>query len=285
MSTQHAFDQVVATNDLPTADIPAGSSFDQAVAAPGIQVAIGLPIALTPSIARLAAALANAQRQIRPAVKDAKNPHFGSKYANLAAVAEACRDALAENGIAVSQFPSADGGKVTVSTMLMHESGEYILSALTLTAVKTDPQGVGSAITYGRRYGLAAVVGVVADEDDDGNAASGRGGSSSQGRQTSSPQPAKADGPIKAQLLGIREDVSKANNEPYTYLAIECGRRAPLRHRFWSGQPGIDKILEQIGASFVADEKTVADFPTPVPCTITLDESGNYPKVTSWAKA
>ncbi len=84
---------------------------------------------------------------------------------------DAARQPLAENGLSVVQSIATDGPKVTVTTLLMHSSGEWIESELTLTATKFDPQGIGSASTYGRRYSLAAIVGVC-QEDDDGEAAS-----------------------------------------------------------------------------------------------------------------
>lgn len=131
------------------------------------------PATMSPQINRLAAALAKAQGTIRPALKDATNPHFKSKYADLSAIWEACQKVLPAEGLAVMQFPSANGSVVTIQTMLAHESGQWAMSSLAITAQQATPQGIGSAITYGRRYGLAAIVGVVADEDDDGNAASG----------------------------------------------------------------------------------------------------------------
>lgn len=129
------------------------------------------PVEMSAEVGELAKALAAAQAGIRPAAKDATNPHFKSRYADLAAIHEACRDALSASGIAVVQCPSAEGALVTVTTMLLHESGQWLRSGLTMTARDAGPQSVGSAVTYGRRYGLAAMVGVVADEDDDGNAA------------------------------------------------------------------------------------------------------------------
>lgn len=125
------------------------------------------------SIKELATALARAQAEIEGANRDSANPFFKSKYADLASVWSACRAALTKNGIAVSQPPEADGAKVTVTTMLLHESGEWISSPLTMTAKEDSPQAVGSAITYARRYALAAMVGV-APEDDDGEGAMGR---------------------------------------------------------------------------------------------------------------
>lgn len=125
----------------------------------------------------LATAMAKAQGQIKTALKDSKNPHFKSSYADLTSVWDACREALTKNGFSVIQRTDFDaGGEVWLETMLLHSSGEHIASRYPLRPAKQDPQGYGSAITYARRYCLAAIVGVVADEDDDGNAASQRNG-------------------------------------------------------------------------------------------------------------
>jgi len=123
------------------------------------------------NIAALSAALALAQGKIEGAVKGKENPHFKSKYADLSAVWEACRDALTANGLAVIQSPGPIAeGRLEMTTMLVHSSGEWIRGALTIPLGKVDAQAYGSAVTYARRYALAAFVGV-SPEDDDGNAA------------------------------------------------------------------------------------------------------------------
>jgi hypothetical protein len=122
------------------------------------------------SIAALAVALAKAQGEMRHAAKDNVNPHFRSRYADLAGVIDACREPLAKNGLSWSQLPTVGDGQVRVRTVLMHASGEWISSELSLPVSKHDAQGIGSAITYARRYALSAMVGV-AQDDDDGNAA------------------------------------------------------------------------------------------------------------------
>jgi hypothetical protein len=124
------------------------------------------------SIASLAKALSAAQGSIKSALKDSNNPFFKSKYADLASVWESCRPALSSNGLAVTQSTAFVGELLVLETMLMHLSGEWVSSVYPISPVKSDPQGVGSAITYARRYSLSALVGVVAGEDDDGNAAS-----------------------------------------------------------------------------------------------------------------
>ena len=124
-------------------------------------------------INELATALAKAQGDIKGAVKDSSNPFFKSSYADLSSVWNACREALSKNGLAVIQTCSMSEHGVTVSTRLAHASGQWVEDDLTLMPVKPDPQGVGSTITYARRYALASIAGV-APEDDDGNAASGQ---------------------------------------------------------------------------------------------------------------
>jgi len=128
------------------------------------------------TIGQIAKALAAAQREIGVAVKDATNPHFRSKYADLQAIDEACRPALTKHGIAIAQSPGYADGFVFVTTRLMHgETGEWIESTLHIAPGKHDAQGIGSAITYARRFGLSALAAVPAGVDDDGEAAVGRG--------------------------------------------------------------------------------------------------------------
>jgi hypothetical protein len=125
-------------------------------------------------INELTTALAKAQGVMEAAKADSTNPHFKSTYADLASAWNAAREALSSNGIAVVQIPSAKGSEVTVETMLTHSSGQFIKGSLTMTAQKNTPQGIGSCITYARRYALMAYVGL-APEDDDGNEASSGG--------------------------------------------------------------------------------------------------------------
>lgn len=122
-------------------------------------------------VGKLAEALAKAQGQIEGAVKGKVNPAFRSKYADLASVWDACREALTANGLSVIQSPGEIAeGRMAMTTMLLHSSGEWVRGHLTIPLGKVDAHGYGSATTYARRFALAAFVGV-APEDDDGNAA------------------------------------------------------------------------------------------------------------------
>ena len=119
----------------------------------------------------ISAALALAQGVMAGAKKDAANPFFKTKYADLASCWLACKDALTGNGIAVVQGNTPHDGGVQVQTRLMHKSGQWVEDdGLFVPATKADAQGFGSALTYARRYSLCAMVGI-APEDDDGNAA------------------------------------------------------------------------------------------------------------------
>lgn len=127
----------------------------------------------SPAIDKIAGALAKAQGTIENASKDATNPHFKSKYADLASVMDACRKPLSANEIAIIQCPSADAEATSVVTMLVHASGQFFASRLSMIPRDNSPQSAGSAITYARRYSLMAMAGI-APEDDDGNDASGK---------------------------------------------------------------------------------------------------------------
>lgn len=124
-------------------------------------------------INELATALAKAQGSMGGALKDSANPFFKSRYADLESVWNACRKALAENGLSVVQSASATDGGIAVTTMMLHSSGQWMRDTLPLNPKDMSPQGIGSAITYGRRYALAAMAGVY-QTDDDAEAAHGR---------------------------------------------------------------------------------------------------------------
>lgn len=120
----------------------------------------------------IAKAFVAAKKEFAPALKTSTNPHFRSKYADLAGCLEAVNDALLANGIAIIQETAESDSGVVVETVFIHESGETIRGGkLHVPASKQDPQGYGSALTYARRYSIMAACGIAA-EDDDGNAAS-----------------------------------------------------------------------------------------------------------------
>jgi hypothetical protein len=140
---------------------------------------------------KIATALVKAQKAFGPALKTSTNPHFKSKYADLAACVEAVIDALNDNGIALVQQSHHCEDGVIIETLFIHESGETISGGkFHVVASKQDPQGYGSAMTYARRYALQAACGI-APEDDDGN------------RAVQSPKPA----PKPSRAVRSREEV------------------------------------------------------------------------------
>ena len=140
------------------------------------------------SLVELTKALSKFQGEITSVKKTAVNPFFKSKYADLDAVWEMCRKPLSSNGFALVQMPVELEGKLYLETLLIHTSGEYIKGYLALNPKAMDPQAVGSAITYARRYAMSAMLGVSADEDDDAEKATARG-AVSPSRQPKPPGP------------------------------------------------------------------------------------------------
>lgn len=130
---------------------------------------------MSPTISKLAVALSKFQSSMSSVKKDSKNPFFKSKYASLASIWESVKDVLAANELAITQLAEGtESGLAKVTTILMHSSGEYLSGTLLMKPAKNDPQGFGSCITYARRYALSAILCVATEDDDDGNAASGR---------------------------------------------------------------------------------------------------------------
>lgn len=166
----------------------------------------------TDSIANLAAALAAAQGEMKAAAKDSKNPHFNSRYADLASVWEACREPLSRHGLAVMQRWSTVPEGVLLTTMLVHKSGEWVRDRAVIPVAQKTAQAYGSALTYARRYALAALVGVAAD-DDDGNEAS-QGARQEPQRQAQQRQQPKREEAKAEQKPEPKPEQAKADAAP-----------------------------------------------------------------------
>ena len=124
--------------------------------------------------AQLYEALAKAQVQMPKAKINRTNPHYRNNYADLASIMDSCKAVLSNNGLCIMQIINVEDGGVTyLITRLAHVSGEYIESKFLLNPEKNTLQGLGSALTYAKRYSLASLLGIVADEDDDGELACG----------------------------------------------------------------------------------------------------------------
>lgn len=211
-------------------------------------------------IGQLAAALAAAQGEMASAIKDSVNPHFKSRYADLASTWDACRGPLSKHGIAVVQIPGNRQGGVNVTTTIAHKSGEW-MSCTIGAETSAKPQHVGSAITYLRRYGLAAMVGIAPD-DDDGEAAqgrsdsrgssggkNGRGGAKSKSGGKRAQSAAKAQRPFEAVVASINE--CQTRNEMKADALVEeiraHERRAELEAVYKQRWADLDPVAKAAG--------------------------------------
>lgn len=152
----------------------------------------------------IAVALILAQKEMGAAKKGAENPFFKSKYADLSSVIEAIKEPLLNNDIAYSQTLESDDDRNYVRTSLIHKSGQSISGRMLIKPTKDDMQGLGSAITYARRYGLQAITGLPA-EDDDGNAASAP--------KTKATNPDQKDASLKSSVESLAKQVFKSKDE------------------------------------------------------------------------
>lgn len=135
---------------------------------------------MSETIGKLTEALAKAQAQMSFAKKDKANPFFKSNYADLASCIEVSREPLSKNGLAIIQTVGESDQGVIIETLLSHSSGEWVRGKALIPMLKRDPQALGSAVTYGRRYSLCAIINLASDDggvDDDGEKAMGRGAS------------------------------------------------------------------------------------------------------------
>lgn len=187
---------------------------------------------MSPTIGKLAAAMAKAQLSMKPAEKDGKNPHFNNRYATLVSCIEACRP-LHENEIAVLQPPVPHGSDgVCVATLLVHSSGEWIRGELYLPATKKDAQGFGSALSYARRYCLQSTLNMGADDDDGNQAAKSPPRQAAPAQRKASPPPPPKSGDLTRQL-----EASVANDGDWH--AWSSGHLSTLRVAAKRGTPAL----------------------------------------------
>jgi hypothetical protein len=191
---------------------------------------------MSDTITAIATALAKAQGEIEDATKTGINPAFRSKYADLAAVRAVIREPLAVNDLSVMQFPRTVAGGVEVETMILHKSGEYMSESLFMPVSKNDAHGIGSGITYARRYGLMSLLCLAAD-DDDGNAAVEKG-------PAPAPKPEKTTDPklVKAAIASGEAAAKKSGSQGATdwWSGLSNDLRAAI--------PAEDKLrIKQLG--------------------------------------
>lgn len=168
-------------------------------------------------ITELARAMLKVQADLQPALKDRENTFSHSRYATLNSVMDACREALIGNGIWLAQYPvPVEAGHMGLVTKLTHaESGQWQSSLMVMPLPKADPQGYGSALTYGRRYGLSALLGIVTEEDDDGIAA----GMDSAGQTKRKRQTRQQETPIAIENKPTTEAKPQNQSEEHILLA------------------------------------------------------------------
>lgn len=175
----------------------------------------------------LAKALNSFQKEVVTVSKDADNPFFKSKYARLDKIMSEALPKLTAHGLAVSQLVDNIDGQSALTTVLMHTSGQSIRSTMPLILSKGDPQGQGSAITYARRYSLAAILGIVIDEDDDGNKASQPKASYTAPTKPTAPVSDLAAGYMKAQVTSFMRASGIADDDMKRVLVDEYGVKDP----------------------------------------------------------
>lgn len=219
----------------------------------------------------IATALSKAQKSIKGADKSASNPFFKSKYADLGSIIEAAREALTDNGLSVSQCPFSTENRIGVETMLLHSSGQWIISAIDLPMGdergKSNAQVLGSIITYLRRYSYAAMVGVYADDDNDGQTTPKPIVSTAPPQQTVDQRAQQANAERVERNKGVEwEDFGDDQNKmlpgaPIPEMGLKAGGvpipskaqekpRATVRAREWAGI-----IVKAIEAGYVPEAR------------------------------
>lgn len=199
------------------------------------------------NINELATALSKMQASLHGAVKDAKNPFFNANYADLESIWESIRKPLTDNGLAIVQVGGFEGDKYTLITMLTHSSGQWISGAMTINPVKQDPQSLGSALTYMRRYGVAAIIGQV-QVDDDGN------GATIPPAKKPVTKPSITNGPIPASNTPPVAQPGPAQ-EPKRYPVTEAQikRLFAIKNRVGMSDEVLKQGLEKMGLTSTKD--------------------------------
>jgi len=236
-----------------------------------------LPIKQSEQIGELVTALAVSQTEFKPFQKDKENPYTHSKYADLADVIAATQPSLAKNGLVIVQIPIQNNSEqeAGVYTMLAHKSGQFISTELFLPGTmkgkdgvtRFDAQSVGGAITYARRYTWQALVGVAAEEDDDGNTAAGRGedrSSQSEQPRRSNPRPAPPVNQAAAKTGGSRPSQPKAVDAPPASIGAPQANEKPAEPAGLPSAADLDAVAKEQEIAASASSTTTSEFPTTV---------------------
>lgn len=216
------------------------------------------------NIGELAAALAKAQAEVGTVTKDSANPYFKSNYASLAAVWEATRPILSKHQLSVVQMPSHDERGYYVETQLMHSSGQWIRSRTYMKPAKDDPQGIGSLISYARRYALQAVT-MICPDDDDGEAAMGRTAPQKAAPRVETP---KAIAKRDTEATNSEEPKQKFNGAKHQELFQELMKAGITQDDFMSALRHAGTIPENAKDFFLMKEATAQKFLSELTTTI-----------------
>lgn len=177
-------------------------------------------ITMSPQLNELFGALSKAQSTIEFASKDKSNPFHKSKYADLASIWEACRSSLCKNGLSIIQIPQNRDDKLFLVSILGHSSGQWIRGEVEIPLAKKDPQSIGSAITYFRRYMLSAMVGVAPNDDDDGEKAQSQFRKQEVHSRTSHANPTL----VRENEQSLAMKISPSQVEEFQFILSECDK-------------------------------------------------------------
>ena len=188
----------------------------------------------TEDIKDLVSALSKAQSKMKPATFNRVNPHFKNRYADFTSCMDACRSPLSDNGLSVMQYCETINERLTLVTMLAHVSGQWIKSHFPLNPLKMDSQSIGSAMTYAKRYSLSAMLGIVSDEeeDDDGEAAHGRG------------RPFHQTRPVNVKRVDNGQKISLEQVHEIEKILVQIPPENVTAFMNWMKQRGFDGISE-----------------------------------------
>jgi len=197
------------------------------------------------TITEVAKSLVKFNSEVSRIAKDADNHFFRNRYSTLDTIIDEVRPILQKHGLSLMQFPSGDGQNVTLKTLLLHESGEWIESdEIMMKPVKNDPQAIGSAISYARRYSLTAFLSLNTGEDDDGDKASQPGNKQQNNRSNNQRQNnQRAEGPPPQQ-----QQPQKINSQQVGALTAKITEFAEIRGKSVQDVVEVLKKQEQVGS-------------------------------------
>jgi len=195
-------------------------------------------------------AIIKTQSEISNAKRNSNNPHFGSAYADLSSIIDVSKKPMSDNGLGIIQMPSTIGKTVSVTTRIIHTSGQWIEGEISFELTKTDPQSIGSTITYGRRYSWQSLLGFTQEgEDDDGNRGSGRDNKNQSNSKQNSNNEKKSEGGG-----GASTTLSKKEIEDWRKTLFSKDRKKEITELTAKSYAGYKKWLGQFRKVMTPEE-------------------------------